>query len=59
MNGRTLRQVARSVQLAVMATPETSIVDAVVEARRRHASDSAKASVRWSPTTVRPAAATA
>ena len=59
MNGRTLRQVARSVQLAVMATPETSIVDAVVEARRRHASDPAWASVPAPATLVRRTAATA
>jgi len=59
MNGRTLRQVARSVQLAVMATPETSIVDAVVEARRRHASDPARMSMPASATPVRQAAATA
>ena len=59
MNGRSLRQVARSVQLAVMATPETSIVDAVVEARRRHASDSALVSVPAPATLVRRTAATA
>ena len=41
MNGRTLRQVARSVQLAVMTAPETTILEAAVEARRRHWSDSA------------------
>ena len=47
MNGRTLRQVARSVQLAVMTAPETTILEAAVEARRRHGSDSA-----WIPVAV-------
>lgn len=36
MNGTLRRLLGRSVQLAVMATPSTSVVDAVAEARRRH-----------------------
>jgi hypothetical protein len=36
MNGTMRRLLGRSVQLAVMATPSTSVVDAVAEARRRH-----------------------
>jgi len=36
MNGETMRQVARSVQLAVMTAPKTTILEAAVEARRRH-----------------------
>lgn len=40
MNGRTMRQVARSVQLAVMAAPDTTILEAAVEARRRHSTAS-------------------
>jgi hypothetical protein len=35
MNGTTTRT-DRSVQLAVMAAPTTSLVEAVAEARRRH-----------------------
>ena len=37
MNGTPMRRVARSVQLAVMAAPTTSVVEAAAEARRRHA----------------------
>jgi hypothetical protein len=36
MNGTMRRLLGRSVQLAVMATPSTTVVDAVAEARRRH-----------------------
>lgn len=36
MNGTPMRRVARSVQLAVMAAPSTTVVEAVAEARRRH-----------------------
>ena len=36
MNGTTNTSAGRSVQLAVMAAPSTSIVEAVAEARRRH-----------------------
>jgi hypothetical protein len=43
MNGTTTRS-DRSVQLAVMASPTTSLVEAVAEARRRHGS--AAASIR-------------
>jgi hypothetical protein len=35
MNGASTR-VARSVQLAVMAAPTTTVAEAVAEARRRH-----------------------
>ena len=55
MNGRTMRQVARSVQLAVMAAPETSIVEAAVEARRRHSAVSGWSGTPAAPT-VRPLA---
>lgn len=37
MNGTPMQTVARSVQLAVMATPSTTVDEAVAEARRRHA----------------------
>lgn len=36
MNGTPMRRVERSVQLAVMAAPSTSVVEAAAEARRRH-----------------------
>jgi hypothetical protein len=36
MNGRTMRLAPRSVQLAVMAAPGTTILEAIHEARRRH-----------------------
>jgi len=36
MNGTMRRLLGRSVQLAVLATPTASVVDAVAEARRRH-----------------------
>lgn len=36
MNGTPTPRVARSVQLAVLAAPTTSVVEAVAEARRRH-----------------------
>jgi hypothetical protein len=35
MNGTPVRRVARSVQLAVMATPTSSVLEAAAEARRR------------------------
>jgi hypothetical protein len=38
----TMSRVARSVQLAVMATPTTTIVEAVAEARRRHGTAAAR-----------------
>ena len=37
MNGTPMRRVARSVQLAVMAAPSTTVDEAAAEARRRHA----------------------
>jgi hypothetical protein len=40
MNG-PMRTTARSVQLAVIATPTASVVEAVAEARRRHSSAAA------------------
>jgi hypothetical protein len=36
MDGTTPTPDGRSVQLAVMAAPSTSVVEAVAEARRRH-----------------------
>jgi hypothetical protein len=36
MNGTTTQPQSRSVQLAVMGAPSTSVADAVAEARRRH-----------------------
>ena len=59
MNGTTTPTTGRSVQLAVMAAPTTSVVQAVAEARRRH-----DASGRWIPSagavrTGQPAAAAA
>jgi hypothetical protein len=40
MNGTPTDTAARSVQLAVMTTPSTSVAEAVAEARRRpHSSD--------------------
>lgn len=44
MNGTMRRLLGRSVQLAVMATPTTSVEHAVAEARRRH--ESAVAMIR-------------
>ena len=37
MNGTPMRPFARSVQLAVMAAPSTTVDQAAAEARRRHA----------------------
>jgi hypothetical protein len=60
MNGTMRRLLGRSVQLAVLATPTTSVVDAVAEARRRHESavgfitDAARA-LAPAPAAVRPA----
>lgn len=50
MNGTTMRRIARSVQLAVMAAPSTSVEEAAAEARRRHVSSGA-----WIATNVSPA----
>jgi len=37
MNGSPMRHAARSVQLAVMTAPSTTVDAAAAEARRRHA----------------------
>ncbi|MGZ8475607.1 MAG: hypothetical protein ACXWWQ_05200 [Candidatus Limnocylindria bacterium] len=37
MDGATITSVSRSVQLAVMSTPTTTVAEAVAEARRRQA----------------------
>ena len=42
MNGTPMRAGARSVQLAVMAAPSTTVGEAAAEARRRHATASAR-----------------
>lgn len=40
MNTTMRRLLGRSVQLAVLATPSSSLADAIAEARRRHAAAS-------------------
>ena len=57
MNGTIRRLLGRSVQLAVMATPSTSVADAVAEARRRHESAVAWIAEATRSVTPRPAAA--
>ncbi len=37
MDGATITSVSRSVQLAVMSTPTTTVAEAAAEARRRQA----------------------
>ena len=50
MNGTPMRPIARSVQLAVLAAPSTSVEEAAAEARRRHVTTGA-----WIATNVSPA----
>jgi hypothetical protein len=60
MNGTMRRLLGRSVQLAVLATPTTSVGDAVAEARRRRDSAVAlfsDAARVLAPVTLRPASA--
>jgi hypothetical protein len=57
MNGTMRRLLGRSVQLTVMATPPTSVADAVAEARRRHGSAVSFLSGAARTVSIQPAAA--
>lgn len=50
MNATMRRLLGRSVQLTVLATPSSSLADAIAEARRRHA-----AAAQWLANAATPA----